>query len=235
VQALRKLRFAWNTIFESGGPIVDPWSPYGSENMAADLGPILGTRDKVAIARFHREVSSLLIWALKNGELAVADYWLAHLDNASMERRLRRELARYPGVPPERVEAIVAELPRLDPDGRFRFTDQHRRLLHELRLEWPDWQTMSIVADYMGIRIAGSGYPAPAVHFKRPFGDMSAFEIDMAAILGLPNAIGEDVPGRVGGTIDPLLDRLYWEMWPALQTFVEHVEIDLAARPRDGN
>jgi hypothetical protein len=235
VQALRKLRFAWNTIFESGGPIVDPWAPYGSENMAADLGPILGTRDKVAIARFHREISSLLIWALKNGELAVGDYWLAHLDNASMERRLRRELARYPGVPRERVEAIVAELPRLDPDGRFRFTDQHRRLLHELALEWPDWQTMSIVAGYIGIRLPGSGYPAPTVHFKRPFGYMSAFEIDMAAILGLPNAMGEDVPGRVGGKIDPLLDRLYWEMWPALQTFVEHVEIDLAARPRDGN
>jgi hypothetical protein len=67
-----------------------------------------------------------------------------------MERRLRREVARYPGVPRERVEAIVAELPRLDPDGRFRFTDQHRRLLQELRLECPDWQTMSIVADYVG-------------------------------------------------------------------------------------
>jgi len=141
VQALRKLRFTWNTIIESGGPIVDPLTPYGSENMAADLGPILGTRDKVAIARFHREVSSLLIWALKNGELAEGDYRLAHLDNASMEKRLRRELARYPALPSERVEATVAKAPRLDPDGRFRFTDQHRRLLHELRLEWPDWQS----------------------------------------------------------------------------------------------
>jgi hypothetical protein len=52
VQALRKLRFAWNAAIESGGPIVDPLRPYGSENLAADLGPILGTRDKVAIARF---------------------------------------------------------------------------------------------------------------------------------------------------------------------------------------
>jgi hypothetical protein len=226
VQALRKLRFAWNTIIESGGPIVDPLTPYGSENIADDLGPILGTRDKVAIARFHREVSSLLIWALKNGELAEGDYRLAHLDNASMEGRLRRELARYPALPSERVEAAVAKVPRLDPDGRFRFTDQHRRLLHELRLEWPDWQTMWIVADFIAIRIAGSGYPAPVVHFKRPFGDMSAFEIDMAAILGLPSARGD--------TIDALLDRLYWEMWPALQTFVQHVEIDFGGRPRDG-
>src|SRR5262245_36021558 len=234
VQALRKLRFAWNTIYEGGGPIVDPWSPYGSKNMATDLGPILGTRDKVEIARFHREVSSLLIWALKNGKLADGDYKLAHLDNASMERRLRRELARY-SVRPERVEEIVAELPRLDPDGQFRFTDQHRRLLHELRMEWPDWQTMSIVADYLGIPFPGAGYPAPTVHFKRPYGDMSAFEIDMAAILDLPLATGEEVPGRIGGKIDPTLDRLYWEMWPALQAFVEHVEVDLAPRPHDCN
>jgi hypothetical protein len=119
-------------------------------------------------------------------------------------------------------------LPRLDPDGRFRFTDQHRRLLHELALEWPDWQTMSIVAGYIGIRLPGSSYPAPTVHFKRPFGYMSAFEIDMAAILGLPNAMGEDVPGRVGGKIDLLLDRLYWGMWPGLHTFVEHASIDVS-------
>jgi hypothetical protein len=219
VQALRKLRFAWNTAIESGGPIVDPLRPYGSENLAADLGPILGSRDKVAIARFHREVASLLIWALKNGELAAGDYRLAHLNNASMEERLRRELARYPALPSERVEAIVAEVPRLDPDGRFHFTELHRRLLHELRLEWPRPQVMWIVA--------GSGYPAPVIHFKRPFGDMSAFEIDMAAILGLPSARGD--------TIGPLLNRLYWELWPALQTFVEYAEIDLAGRPRDGN
>jgi hypothetical protein len=209
VQALRKLRFAWNTAIESGGPIVDPLTPYGSENLAADLGSVIGTRDRVAIARFHREVSSLLIWTLENCQLAEGQYQLAHLDNASMERRLRHALA---GLPSERIESILADMPRLQPDGRF--TDQHRRLLHKLRLEWPDKQTMWF--------IAGAGYPAPAVHFKRPFGDMTAFEIDMAAILGLPRP--------TAGMIDPLLDRLYWEMWPALQTFVEHVDI----RPRQG-
>jgi hypothetical protein len=207
IAALRKLRFAWNTQIESGGPVVDPLAPYGSEDLAADLGPILGTRDRVAIARFHREVSALLFWALENGELAAGQYRLAHLDNAAMERRLRRELA---GLPPERIAAIVADLPRLEPDGYFRFTDQHRRLLHALRLEWPNPGILWIVA--------GSGYPVPAVHFKRPFGDMTTFEIDMAAILDLPQPSGE--------RFDPVLNRLYWEMWPALQTFVEHATID---------
>src|SRR5262245_42900821 len=219
VQALRKLRFAWNTAIENGGPVVDPLTPYGSENLAADLGPILGTHDKVAIARFHREVASLLIWTLKHGELAEGDYRLADLNNASIQARLRQDLTRYPGLPAERVEAILAEAPRLSPDGRFRFTHQHRQLLRELRLEWPDRETMWIVA--------GSGYPVPAVNFKRPFGDMTAFEIDMAAILGLPRPKDD--------TLDPLLERLYWEMWPALKTLVEHVEIDLAAQPATGN
>ena len=213
VQALRKLRFAWNPAIEGGGPVVDPLTPYGTENLAADLGPILGTRDKVAVARFHREVSSLLIWALKHGDLAEGDYRLADLNNAAMQGRLRRELARYPGLPLGRVEAIMAEVPRLDPDGQFRFSDQHRRLLRELRLEWPDQPIIWF--------LAGSGYPAPTVHFKRPFGDMTAFEIDMAAILGLPRPRDD--------AIDPLLDRLYWEMWPALQAFVEHVDIKFTA------
>jgi len=207
VGALRKLRFAWNPAVESGGPVVDPLAPYGSDNLGNDLGPIIGTADRVAVARFHREVSSLLIWALKNGDLPAGLYRLAHLDNVAMERRLRRELA---GLPSGRIESILADVPRLEPDGHFAFTDQHRRLLHELRLEWPDRQMVPIVA--------GAGYPAPIVHFKRPFGDMTAFEIDMAAIL--------DLPRPADGAPTPTLDRLYWEMWPALQTFVEHAKFD---------
>jgi hypothetical protein len=210
IEAMRKLQFVWDARIESGGPVVDPLTPYGSENMTADLGPIIGRRDRVAIARFHREVSEVLIWALENCSLEPGQYALAHLTNAVMERRLRQDLAELTGIPATRIEAIVGELPRLEQDGYFLFTDQHRRLLQHLRFEWPNPQTMWIVAR--------GGYPVPATHFKRPFGDMSAFEIDMAAILDLPRPD----PKR----LDPVLDRLYWEMWPALQTFVEHVMID---------
>src|SRR5690554_2819075 len=37
ITAFRKLRFAWNALIEGGGPVVDPWTPYGSENMADDI------------------------------------------------------------------------------------------------------------------------------------------------------------------------------------------------------
>jgi hypothetical protein len=209
VEALRKLRFTWTTRVESGGPMVDPQAPYGSEDMASDLGPLIGTRDRLAVARFHREVSELLIGALQSCALADGVYQVAGLDNAAMERLLRRDLE---GLPSERIGTILADLPRLAPDGHFHFTGQHLQLLHAMRFEWPEWDVLP--------GIAGGGYPAPAIHFKRPFGDMTAFEIDMAAVLGLPRPETDRV--------DPMLDRLYWEMWPALQTFVQHIDIDPA-------
>lgn len=209
--ALRKLRFAWNALIEGGGPVVDPQAPYGSKTIADDLGPIIGTRDPVSVARFHREVSAILIDQLRTCALAPGHYGLAHLDNAWMEQRLRQELA---GLPDARIAAIVAELPRLSPDRGFAFTDQHRLLLRNISFDWPDESIRPFVAR--------GGYPAPIVDFKRPFGDMTAFDIDMAAILGLPRPADD--------AAEPALARLYWEMWPALQAFVEHAPFETCGR-----
>lgn len=211
VAALRKLRFTWNVLIESGGPTVDPTAPYGSADPADDLGPILGSTDRVALARFHREVSSVLIWALDHCDLPPGDYRLAGLDNARMAQALRDGLA---GLPAARVDAVLASLPRLAPDGVFHATEQHRRLLRGLRFEWPRPDLM--------LAVAGTGTPVPAVHFKRPFGDMTFFELDMARLLDLP----PPTPDRV----DPLYDRLYWDMWPALQAFVEYAPIGTECR-----
>jgi hypothetical protein len=207
VKALRKLRFAWHPLIEAGGPVVDPVTPYGGAQLADDLGPIAGTRDRVVLARFHIEVSAVLISVLKDCNLPAGRYRLAHLDNATMERLALREASGR--LPRERTAVMRAQLPRLEPDGHFNFTVQHCRLLRKLRLEWPDGFTNSAFVEW--------NYPAPVVHFKRPFGDMTTFEIEMAEILDLP--IPE--PYRP----EPLLWRLYWEMWPALQTFVEHADI----------
>lgn len=207
VAAIRKLRFAWNARIESGGPVVDPVAPYGHETMADDLGPIIGTRDPVAIARFHREVAAVLIDVLRRCKLPPGRYRLAHLDNASMARRLSLEMA---GLPPKRIATVVAKMPRLSPDRHFDFTEQHQRLLAAMQFEWPD--------DEIRSDVARGGHPVPTVDFKRPFGELTAFDIDMAKILGRPS------PPR--DRLDPVLDRLYWEMWPALQTFVEHAPLD---------
>src|SRR5215472_16868018 len=79
LQAIRKLRFSWDTRVESGGPIVDPAAPYGSADMVDDLAPLIDTRDAVTIATFNVEVSRALAWALEHGELADGRYALAQL------------------------------------------------------------------------------------------------------------------------------------------------------------
>jgi hypothetical protein len=184
-----------------------PGNAVRQRELADDLGPIAGTRDPVILARFHIEVSALLISVLKDCNLPAGRYRLAHLDNATMERLALREASGR--LPREWIAVMLARLPRLEPDGHFNLTVQHCRLLRKLRLEWPDGFTNSAFVEW--------NYPDPVVHFKRPFGDMTAFEIDMAEILDLP------IPEPYQP--DPLLWRLFWEMWPALQTFVEHAVI----------
>jgi hypothetical protein len=209
--AIRKLRFDWNPFIENGGPVVDPLAPYGSADIADDLGPIIGTRDMVAVARFHIEVSRALAWALENGELTEGRYRLAHLDNATMERAMMRGTER---LDDGQIARIRSEIPHLDPDGTFMFTTTHRLLLENIRFGWPH-QAMQALFPRFG------GQIAPVVNFKRPFGDMSSFDIDMARILGQPRPQSQ--------TFAPALWRLYTEMWPALQVFVEHAQIPVAS------
>jgi hypothetical protein len=109
------------------------------------------------------------------------------------------------------IAQFRAEVPRLEPDRTFLFTSAHRALLKQLRFGWPRPSRISIFP-------AWGGQIVPVVNFKRPFGDMSAFDIDMAAILGLPRPVDN-------GKFDPALWRLYTEMLPALQAFVEHAQI----------
>jgi hypothetical protein len=212
LMAIRKLRFTWDPLVESGGPIVDPLRPYGSADMADDLGPIIGTRDMVAVARFHVEVGRALAWVLENGTLPEDRYPLAHLDNASIERAMMRGTQHLSEA---QIAELQSEIPRLDPDRTFMFTTAHRKLLENLRFGWPPPGLLALFPRW-------GGQVVPIVNFKRPFGDMSAFDIDMAAILGLP-------PPARNAKFDPALWRLYTEMLPALQAFVEHAQFAAGA------
>jgi hypothetical protein len=210
--AIRKLRFTWDNLVESGGPTVDPLRPYGSRDMTRDLGPIIGTRSTEAVATFHIEVARALSWALENGVLPEGRYPLAHLDNTAIEGAMLRGTDQLSEA---QIAAIRSEIPKLEPDRSFLFTATHRALLKHLRFDWP---LPSLIFPRNG------GQVVPAVNFKRPFGDMSAFDIDMAEILGLPRPADN-------GKFDPALWALYTEMLPALQVFVEHAEIAIRPSP----
>jgi hypothetical protein len=84
-RAIRKLPLSRHTRVESGRPIVDASAPDGSADMEDDLAPIIGTRDKLAIAAFNVEVSRALAWALEHGALRDGCGPMAGLNNATME------------------------------------------------------------------------------------------------------------------------------------------------------
>jgi hypothetical protein len=217
IAALRKLRFGWDPVVESGAPGVDARSPYGGVNIVDDLAPIAGTRSAAALARFHVEVGRALLWALESASLPEGRYPVEALTNASMNAFLRRTL------PADQASKVLAEAPPLDPDGTFAFSEDHRRLLRRLRLEWymDESHVREPGAVFAVVALSGTqGWPQLMANPKRPFGDMTSFDLDMAEILGLPR------PARDLKGFDPHLWRLYLEMWPALQTFVQHASFD---------
>jgi len=213
VRAIRRLRFAWDPLTESGGPIVDPRAPYGSARLADDLVPLAGTSDVVGIAAFHVEVGRALTWALAHGDLDEGRYAVPPLTPAVMRDLVRREAAH---LPPPRLDAILRDLPALAEGDAFSVLPAHRLLLKKLAFGWPD-------AYALDAAIARGWQPVPTVHFKRPFGDASDVEHDIAFILGEPPPTDET---------RPRFWRLYLDMWPALQAFVLHARIPVAASDR---
>lgn len=191
----RELRIGWAFLIEGGGPMVDPAAPYGPKRGMPRLA-------------LHREVCDLLVWLLANRPLEPGSYPMAHLDAVTREAILRVELAALPAA---RIEAVLAEGAWPMEDGRFAFSDQHSRLLPGLAWQWPGLDIAPLLT-----RRAMLGAPVPAVDFKRPFGDATAFHLDMADLVGLPS-VPED---------PSVLFSLYEELWPALQVYVQNVPLE---------
>lgn len=122
-----------------------------------------------------------------------------------------------------------------------RFGAQHRALRNDRfsvfdRLKFKlldgmviEWASSSECED----RLAVGDYPAIVADPKRPYGDYTYIEIDMARILGvLPPPPQRDT----AAVFDPEpalaahLQELHWQMLGAIQAFVENAEIARVAR-----
>lgn len=96
-------------------------------------------------------------------------------------------------------------------EGTFDFREEHAALLRHFNwrmdmLDPPCW-------------------PLPGVDGKRPYGDCSHFQIDMAAHLGRPYAIGSDGEVQSDEGHDAELASLHCQMLTALQVFLVHARL----------
>ncbi len=209
IALLRQAVISWDPA-EIGAPAIDPEKPFGAVSTrgaiarAAKLG---STSDTKRLKAIYAEVGHALQSFMWYGELEPGVYSVPHPLNGDWSTLDRRARDYKKSPEPKIIE--------------FQFKEAHRRLLDRAILRWTDWPR-EYGADYMN--------PTPGIDPKRPYGDRTYFEIDMAEILGIPV---KDEPN------DPFtpqqakeLVTLHHEMKRALQVFLVKARIQPGAYKR---
>jgi hypothetical protein len=205
IACIRQLRFLWIDA-EAGAPSVDPEAPFGSNEALRDLAEITGETDEAALERLYIEVMNGLREFASTARLAPGRYVLP----APIVQLLQR--------------FHEAEEAGIDEHGGFQFEAEHGKLIAALR-----WVVMTDRVSFEPIAIGaclcnGGLWLVTSANFKRPYGDMTYCELDMAEILGLPvDKSGDEY--RIAPELDERLNALHQRMHIALQVFVQHAQV----------
>lgn len=216
---LRRVRLTWDDA-ERGAPMLDPDRPYGRADLLAQLAEVFGADDADELGRRHVEMYFVLARALRHATLAPGRYGLTNVAPADVRIALRG------------YGELSGDDLGLDADGQVNLTEDHLRLLRGIEIRWP--------SEYeCGDRLDGGRYPAAAADPKRPYGDFTFIEVDMARILGelppapeqLPGSLRSCPPQQGPAVFEPSpeqalrLQRLHWQMLGAMQVFLERAEL----------
>jgi hypothetical protein len=208
---LRQMRFSWDGA-ERGAPMLDPERPYGRTDLLAQLSEAFADDDTDALARRHVEMLFVLARALKHGALQPGRYALRNLGAEDV----RTAMQGYGGD-----EGLSDADLGLDAEGAVAVTAEHLKLLRNIEIHWPPQSECEE-------RIDCGTYPAAAADAKRPYGDYTYIEVDMARILGcLPPPPQGDAPAvfEPEPALAEHLRKLHWQMLGAMQAFVENAEL----------
>ncbi|MBB1596902.1 hypothetical protein A9973_22835 [Achromobacter sp. UMC46] len=193
---MRELRAMWMPV-ESGAPAIDFEQP------------LLGGPDTLGTARKRLKTS----------------------DDALAIRRLAevcRLIPRYVGslgglrpgryaVPAEMKEAFDFPESGVDAQGGFDLRREHLTLLRAAAWREVDAQSLQAV-----LREGDRFWPMPYIDGKRPYGDASYYQIDMARLLGDPYPLDAKGYAVTDSAKDARFKRLHAETLAALQVFLTH-------------
>lgn len=208
---LRSTRLAWDGA-ERGAPMLDPDRPYGRTDLLTQLAEVFGTDDAEALGRHHVEMFCVVARALRHGSLAPGRYPLTNLRAADVRAALRGY--------GERSDEDLG----LDPDGKVPITEDHLQLLRGIEIRWPSEHEC-------GDRLDAGRYPAATADPKRPYGDLTFIEVDMARILGVLPPPPAQPPEGGPAIFEPSpelalrLQRLHWQMLGTMQVFLEQATL----------
>ncbi|WP_175971125.1 hypothetical protein [Burkholderia sp. BCC0322] len=202
VALMRKLRVGWLPV-ESGAPAIVPEQPLTGDGATVDLAKaILETDDDAMAIRTLAELGHVISeFVTVAGELAPGQYM----------------------IPAELRDAFDYPESGVDASGRFEFRAEHLAIL-----QGTIWRTLD---DYSidAVLEMDDFWPLSYIDGKRPYGECTYFQIDMAELLGEPYQF-DDVRNLIeDAEKDARLERLHYETRAALQIFLLHAELTTPA------
>ncbi|WP_244136991.1 hypothetical protein [Burkholderia pyrrocinia] len=122
-------------------------------------------------------------------------------------------------VPLELREAFDFPESGVDESGHFEFRAEHLAVLRAT-----NWMT---VDEYSIDDVLGDGdfWPMPYIDGKRPYGDRTYYQFDMAELLGDPYQLDAERNLIEDAEKDTRVERLHYETLAALQVFLMHAEL----------
>lgn len=191
-----RLRVEWMPL-ESGAPCIDAENPLVGEGAAVKLAlAALGTTDTTLAIRTLAELGRLI-------PVIVA-------------RHVTLAPGRY-RVPDELRAWFATGACGVDDDGYFDFRAEHLTLLRAAQWRVVDADSIDSVLEY-----GEDFWPMPYIDGKRPYGDCSFYQADMATLLGDPYPYDEAGYVLPEQDKDDRLEQLHIETLPALQMLLLH-------------
>ena len=166
---MRRARLNWNSV-EIGAPQLNPDQPYTDGTTPRHLTELLGDEAQ-DMEKADFLISMVQAYSTFCGEAKI-DAGTYQIRNVTID-----DVAAAAWNDQERIAWFGQ-----NPDGSFDLTEDLIALVRNLQWQWPDEDDMGDVL-YKG-EVAG-----PTVNPKRPYGDMSYFQLDIHRILGWPTEL----------------------------------------------
>lgn len=191
---------------ESGAPRFHPLTPFGTEDGWGDYARAFGTSDDLATAKAAVSLIPQLYDFQKRADLPPGTYALRNISADN----IRKQFAYL-----EVDDAYLG----LTPAGEVIVTEDHLKLIRGMLWEWPNGYDVEDMIAYDAV-------PAPVIDAKRPYGDMSYFELDIHRILDWPVEKRSDEGWiRTTDAQDEEGGRLHTQMLGVMQVFLERAEL----------
>lgn len=192
---MRGLGVIWIPV-ESGAPGIEFERPLSGKDTIAAAMALLGTSDRSLATRRLAQVCRLVpAYVRDTGRLAPGRY----------------------ALPPQRREAFDFPDSGVDAQGRFELRREHLTLLRAANWREPGPAELNAV-----LREGDAFWPMPFIDGKRPYGNSSYYQIDMARLLGKPYPVGADGRAITDPAMDARLEKLHWQTAAALQVVLAH-------------